>query len=77
MPMYTIENTETNEITSEFMSYSELEKHLAENSHLRQALSAPPIVSGVISSRNKPDSGFNDILKTIKKKHPRSTVNVW
>jgi len=75
--MYSIENTQTNEITSEFMSYSALENHLAENPHLRQALSAPPIVSGVISSRNKPDSGFNDILKTIKKKHPRSTVNVW
>jgi len=77
MPMYSIENTQTNEITSEFMSYSELEKHLAENPHLRQSISSPPIVSGVISSRNKPDSGFNDILKTIKKKHPRSSVNVW
>ena len=77
MPIYHIENTETGEVTSEFMSWSALEQHLAENTHLRQVISAPPIVSGVVSSKNKPDSGFRDLLKTIKKNNPRSTVNTY
>jgi hypothetical protein len=77
MPTYTIENTETGETSTEFMSWSALETYLAENPHMRQCLSAPPIVAGVVSSKNKPDSGFRDILKTIKKRHPRSNVNTF
>lgn len=75
MPKYIFENTETGEVHGDFMSISAMESYLAENTHIRQVLSAPPIVSGVVSSKNKPDSGFRDILKTIKKRHPRSTVN--
>ena len=77
MPTYNIENTETGEITTEFMSWSSLEQLLAENPHLRQTLSTPPIVSGVVSGKNKPDSGFRDILKTIKKRHPKSNINTF
>jgi len=77
MPTYNLENTKTGEVTTEFMSWSSLETHLAENPHIRQVLSAPPIVAGVISSKNKPDQGFRDILRTIKKRHPRSTVNTF
>jgi len=77
MPTYNLENTETGEVTTEFMSWSALEQHLAENPHIRQVLSAPPIVSGVVSSKNKPDQCFRDILRTIKKRHPRSTVNTF
>jgi hypothetical protein len=77
MPTYNLENTETGEFTTEFMSWSALENYLAENPHIRQVLSAPPIVSGVVSSKNKPDSGFRDILKTISKRHPRSNVNTF
>ena len=77
MPKYTFENTETGEVHGDFMSISAMESYLADNTHIRQVLSDPPIVSGVVSSKNKPDSGFRDILKTIKKRHPRSTVNTF
>ncbi len=77
MPSYTIENTQTGEVTTEIMSWDALEQHLAANPHLKQIIGAPPIVSGVSSGKNKPDSGFRDILKTIKKRHPRSTVNTF
>ena len=77
MPSYTIENTKTGEITTEIMSWDALEQHLAENPHLKQIIGAPPIVSGVSSGRNKPDSGFRDLLKTIKKNNPKSNVNTF
>jgi hypothetical protein len=77
MPKYTFENTETGEVYEDFMSISAMETLLAENPHIKQIIGAPLIVTGVASGRNKPDSGFRDILKTIKKRHPRSTVNTF
>ena len=77
MPKYTFVNTKTNKVTEDFMSISEMETYLEENPHIRQEIGTPLIVSGVSSGKNKPDSGFRDILKTIKKRHPRSTVNTY
>lgn len=77
MPSYNIENTQTGEVTTEIMSWSALQQYLAENPHLKQVIGAPPTVSGVSAGHNKPDSGFRDILKTIKKRHPGSTVNTF
>jgi hypothetical protein len=77
MPRYTFVNTKTDEVFDEFMTISQMETYLEENTHIRQKIGAPLIVSGVSSGKNKPDSGFRDILKTIKKRHPRSTVNTF
>jgi hypothetical protein len=77
MPRYTFVNTKTDEVFDEFMTISQMETYLEENTHIRQEIGAPLIVSGVSSGKNKPDSGFRDILKTIKKRHPRSTVNTF
>jgi hypothetical protein len=77
MPKYTFENTKTGEVFDDFMSISQMETYLDENKHIRQELGTPLIVSGVSSGKNKPDSGFRDILKTIKKRHPKSTVNTF
>ena len=77
MPTYTLENTKTGEVTTEIMSWSALQNYLSENPHLKQIVGAPPTVSGVASGTNKPDAGFRDILKTIKKRHPGSTVNTF
>jgi len=77
MPTYTIEDTKTGEFSTEFMSWSALEVHLAENPHIRLVPSAPSIISGVMSGKNKPDQGFRDILRTIKKRHPGSNVNTF
>jgi hypothetical protein len=77
MPRYTFVNTKTDEVFDDFMTISQMETYLEENPHIRQEIGAPQIVSGVSSGRNKPDSGFRDILKTIKKRHPRSKVNTF
>jgi len=71
-------NTDTGEEFEMFMSYSDLEKYLAENANVQQLVSAPAIVSGVAT---KPDAGFRDVLKRIKRENSRgfkrSTVNTF
>lgn len=77
MPTYTFHNTKTDEYHEDFMTISSMEEYLAQNSHINIVPAAPMIVSGVNSGRNKPDSGFRDLLKTIKKNNPRSNVNTF
>jgi len=78
MPTYNLMNTKTKEEFEMFMSYSDLEKYLAENPQVQQQVSAPAIVSGIAT---KPDTGFRDVLKRIKRENSRgfkrSTVNTF
>ena len=79
MPTYRFLNTQTNEEFEDFMSISSLEKFLKENEHIQQLVNgAPMIVSGV---SKKPDAGFRDLLKEMKKTHSkgitRSTINTF
>jgi len=77
MPTYTFHNTKTNKYHGDFMTISSMEEYLAQNPHINIVPSAPAIVSGVASGTNKPDSGFRDLLKTIKKNSPRSNINTF
>lgn len=79
MPTYRFLNTETNEEFEDFMSISAMEKFLEENKHITQLVNGSPmIVSGV---NKKPDAGFRDLLKEMKKTHSkgitRSTINTF
>jgi len=79
MPTYNFLNKETNEEFSEFMSISAVDDYLKENPHLEQLVNGSPmIVSGV---PQKPDSGFRDLLKSIKKSNSkgiqRSSINTF
>ena len=75
MPTFTFKNTNTNEIFEELMSNDKKDVFLKENPHIVQEIfhSAPsqgdPFRLGV----RKPDAGFKDILKHIKRTH-RSTI---
>ena len=79
MPTYIFRDKTTDQYHEEFMGINELDKYLLDNPNLEQAMSAPSIVSGV--SGKKPDQGFRDILRNIKKEHSRgitrSTVNTF
>jgi len=79
MPTYNFLNNETGEEYKEFMSMSEIEIYLKDNPHITQIIGdSPPIISG---SNMKPDQGFRDLLKEMKKKHSqgisKSTINDW
>lgn len=82
MPSYTFKNLETDEVYTTVMSMSEREDFLKSNPHMQQVIhSAPALGDSIRMGLRKPDAGFRDRLKEIKKAHSkgftRSTVNTW
>lgn len=55
------------------MSISAREQYLIEHPEIVSVIGSPAIVSGV-GSHIKVADGFRDLLKKIKKDHPRSTI---
>jgi hypothetical protein len=78
MPTYRFLNNATGEEYEEFMSISALDTYLSENQNVTQLLNGAPLIhSG--RGLQKPDAGFRDLLKHIKKGNSkgitRSTIN--
>lgn len=77
MPTYRFTNNETGEEYEEFLKISELDKYLEDHPNVSQQVTAPALHSG--RGMGKPDSGFRDVLKQIKKNAnkgiTRSTIN--
>lgn len=78
MPTYKFLNNDTGEEYEEFMSISALEIYLNENANITQLVHGAPLIhSG--RGLKKPDGGFRDLLKDIKKRNSqglsRSTIN--
>ena len=60
------------------MSMSELDIFLKENPHIEQTITVAPAYADSASlSIRKPDQGFRDHLRRMKKHHRRSTINTW
>ena len=82
MPNYTFHNNETDETWNDHMSYDELKSFLKENPHINQVFTAIPIADPTrVGIKTKPDDGFRDLLKDMKKKHSRgitkSSINTF
>lgn len=81
MPRFTFIDTTTQEESYEYMSSGSKEKFLLDNPNLQETftLGAPAMFSG--RGTGKPDEGFRDVLREIKKKHSqgftKSTVNTF
>jgi hypothetical protein len=80
MPTYKFLNNSTGEEFEDFMSISALDQFLEENPNIVQLINGAPLVhSG--RGLGKPDSGFRDLLKDMKKKHSqgisRSSINTF
>jgi hypothetical protein len=80
MPTYRFLNNETGEEYEEFMSISALDTYLEENPNLTQLVNGAPMISSG-RGMGKPDEGFRDLLKHIKKGNnkgiTRSTINTF
>lgn len=80
MPTYKFLNNETGEEFEDFMSISALDQYLKDNQHLTQLVNGAPLIhSG--RGMGKPENGFRDLLKDIKRKNSRgisrSTINTF
>jgi hypothetical protein len=80
MPTYRFLNNETGEEHEEFMSISALDDYLKDNPNLTQLVNGAPMISSG-RGMTKPEDGFRDLLKDIKKRNSkgfrRSTVNTF
>lgn len=74
MPNYTFKNLETGELFEATLTLSEREELLKNPNIEQQIVSAPGLVSGVSL---KPDAGFRDVLKKIKKNNIRSNIETF
>lgn len=72
MPTYSFRDTGTDVVFDKFLKMSEKETYLACNPHLVSVITAPG-VGRELTSKLKPDQGFRDVLREIKKK----TNKVW
>jgi hypothetical protein len=80
MPTYRFLNNDTSEEYEDFMSISALELYLKDNPNVTQLVSGAPMIhSG--RGLGKPDEGFRDLLKNMKKANSkgfrRSTINTF
>lgn len=76
MPTYLFKNNDTEEEFEIVMRISELDEYKKNNPHLQQLVNGSPGLSdparlGLV----KPAQGFRDLLKHMKSKHRRSTIN--
>jgi hypothetical protein len=73
MPIYTFEHRETGEQKTEWMSDAERVVYLKDNPQLMQIIvNANGFIGGI---NQKPDDGFRDILREIKRVNPRNTID--
>lgn len=83
MPTYRFLNKQTGVEWEEFMGISESEQFLADNPDVEKLVNGSPMIvsSAMGVSKTKPDAGFRDLLKDMKKKHnqgiTRSTINTF
>lgn len=81
MPTYLFRDKNTGKEWEEFMGISAADKYLEENPHIERLVNGVPgIASGVMhGAKSKPDEGFRDILREMKKKTSKgitqSTIN--
>jgi hypothetical protein len=79
MANYTFYNTKTKKEFDINMPISELDAYKENNPHLNQLIKhAPAIADPSRLGLRKPDAGFRDVLKKIKKASGRkNTINTW
>lgn len=79
MANYTFLDTKTEKEFDIDMPISELDDYKAQNPHLEQIISrAPAIADPTRLGLRKPDAGFRDVLKRIKRASGRSNkINTW
>jgi hypothetical protein len=77
MPIYNFRDSDSGDISEVVLKISELDSFKSEHPHLHQVhLSAPTLSRD--DGRKKPDDGFRDVLKSIKKASGRgNTINTF
>lgn len=75
MANYTFKDKITGEVETLSLTLKEREEYLANNPHKEQLIVN---TNGFVSGHgNKPDDGFRDLLREMKKHHPNNTIDTF
>lgn len=78
MPIYSIQNVDTDEIFDVNLKYAELIEYLHEHSNLKQIFTKfPGVVDSARIGVRKVDDNFKDVLKKAKESHRGSNINTF
>jgi len=82
MPTYRFLNKQTGVEWEEFMGISEADEYLKSNPDVEKLVNGSPMIVGsAMGGKTKPDAGFRDLLKDMKRKHSggltKSTINTF
>lgn len=78
MPVYSIKNTETDQVFEVSLKFAELDDYLSENPTYKQVFTKfPGVADPTRVGVKKPDNGFRDVLKEVKSHHKRNVINDW
>jgi hypothetical protein len=75
MPTYTLKEIKTGITSQVFISISRMEELVASGEYT-QIIGAPKIVTGVGNPLKNTPNGFKDILREVKKKSPKATMEI-
>ena len=75
MPTYLFKDIDTGDVGEHFIKMSEYDSYLVENPSLQRYYDSAHMGALISGINNKPDPGFREVLRNIKKKHKRSTIN--
>ncbi len=76
LPNYTFKNLNTGEEFTVSMTMADRETYLTQNPHLEQLIVSAPAFSSR-AAMGKPDDSFRDVLRSIKRRNPRSNINTF
>lgn len=77
MGTYNFRNRKTGKVTERVMSIAEAEQYEKDHPNQEWLCSSPAIGDPYRLGLKKPDDGFRDRLKDIKKSHRRSKINTF
>lgn len=78
MPIYSVMNTNTEEVFEVNMKFTEFEQYLKDNTHFKQVFTKfPSIGDPVRLGRRKPDDGFRDVLRNVQHHHKKDSINTF
>lgn len=78
MPKYLFEDPKTGDQFEIDMKISERDEFVKNNPHLTQLVNGfPGMVDPTRIGRVRPDDGFRDVLKEVKKRNRGANINTW
>jgi hypothetical protein len=78
MPIYSVKDTNTEDVFDVNMKFTDFEQYLNDNPNITQVFTKfPALGDSVRLGKRKPDNGFRDVLKTVSENHKKNIINTW